>query len=138
MLRSNDIKKMKIYSNATGGSTGVPLGFYQDHQYMTVASALDAYVRSWWGILPYDRTALVWGADREFKDFNIKEKLYNFRSRTMNLNAFRMTEEDLRSFCIKLRSWKPPYLMGYSSALESFAKYAANNSFDDLRFKAIR
>lgn len=136
LLRSK--KNINIYSNATGGSTGVPLVFYQDQQYMMVASALDAHVRSWWGILPYDRTALVWGADREFKNLNIREKLYNLRSRTIDLNAFRMTEEDLFSFCKKLRASKPPYLMGYSSALESFAKYAVKNGFDDLRFKAIR
>lgn len=129
----------RLVENATGGSTGEPLVFFQDAGYLATAAALDAYVRGWWGVRPYDRTAAVWGADREFHELSIKEKLYQWRSRVRTLNAFRMTEQDLELFCDTVERWAPPYLMGYSSALEGFARHLQKNGLKRrLRFKAIR
>lgn len=137
-LRAETAKVPTVFENATGGSTGVPLKFFQDQNYHTTAAALDAYVREWWGIQPYDRTAFIWGADREFHQLSIKERLYEWRARSRSLNAFRMTDESLLKFCRMLMRWHPPYLMGYSSALEMLAKCALNHGIHNLRFKAIR
>lgn len=136
-LISEKSNKNTLIENATGGSTGVPLKFYQDHHYLTVANALDAYVRKWWGVKPYDKTASIWGADREFHELSFKEKLSSKLDRVIALNAFRMNKESLREFCITLKKWQPPYLMGYSSALEAMAECAIENGIE-LRFKAIR
>ena len=127
-----------IFENATGGSTGVPLKFYQDMTYKTVAEAIDTYVREWWGIRPYDRTASVWGADREFQELSLKERLYLWRYRSRSVNAFRMSEQALSNFCKMLEHWRPPYLTGYSSALEALAMFAKNHNISNLTFKAIR
>lgn len=137
-LLADTTDRSNIFENATGGSTGVPLKFYQDIHYQTVEVAIDAYVREWWGIRPYDRTALAWGADREFSELSLKERLYEIRQRTKSLNAFRMTDENLYEFCLMLTRWHPPYLMGYSSALETLAKCARDNGIKNLAFKAIR
>jgi len=137
-LVSDNVIHKKLIKNATGGSTGNPLTFYQDQFYQTVSTALDAFVRSWWGIKPYDKTALIWGADRDFGELSLKERIYTLRSRTKGLNAFRMNDENLLKFCMVLRKWKAPYLMGYSSALEEMAKYVIDKGIDDLKFKAIR
>jgi len=132
------VNKTDTFENTTGGSTGVPLRFYQDLEYQTIAEAIDTYVREWWGIKPYNRTALIWGADQEFYELSLKERLYKMRQRTKSLNAFRMTEESLLEFCQILARWRPPYLMGYASALESLAKCAMDNRIDGLNFTAIR
>ncbi len=132
------IKPSMRFENATGGSTGTPLKFYQDCGYQTVANALDAYVRQSWGIKPFDRTALIWGADKDFKELSIKERIYGWRHRIRSLNAFKMTEEKLVEFCRILKDWRPPYLMGYSSALTALAKYVSDYGIEGIRFKAIR
>lgn len=137
-LLSEANQNAKVYENMTGGSTGNPLRFYQDHNYKELSEALYAYVCLWWGIKPYDRTAFIWGADREFQDLSIKERFYNWRYRTRSLNAFRMAEDDLHRFYTMLIKWRPPYLMGYSTALETFAKFIADNKYTGLQFKAIR
>jgi len=137
-LLADNVNPSALVENATGGSTGVPLKFYQDSFYQTVSMALDSFVRKWWGIRPFDRTAVIWGADREFRDLSFKERLYVKRTRTKSLNAFRMTDENLLGFCKMLERWKPPYLMGYSSALEALGNCAKNHGMDNLEFKAIR
>jgi phenylacetate-CoA ligase len=137
-LIADTAAKSKLIENATGGSTGVPLKFYQDLNYLTIATAIGTFVREWWGILPYDRTAQLWGADRDFHDLSLKERVYKIRQRTKSLNAFRMSDETLHEFCLMLKRWRPPYLMGYSTALEAMALCAQKNKINNLSFKAIR
>jgi phenylacetate-CoA ligase len=137
-LVADTANRSRMFPNATGGSTGTPMEFYQDRQVQTVSDAVDAYVRGWWGIKPYDRTASVWGADREFHTLSWKERFYHWRMRTRSLNAFRMTEQSLLEFCRMLARWRPPYLVGYASALEALARCAAGHQLDGLRFHAIR
>ena len=137
-LVADNITRKSLIENSTGGSTGNPLTFYQDKHYQTVSNALDVYVRSWWEIKPYDKTALIWGADRDFNELSYKERLYAIRNRVRGLNAFKMTEQSLSDFCLMLRKWRPPYLMGYSSSLEELAKYVINKNINNLNFKAIR
>lgn len=137
-LISEDANADNLFENATGGSTGVPVKFYQDLKYVTIAKALDSFVRSWWGVRPYDKTALIWGADREFCGLNFKERFYEKRRRIRSYNAFRMTEKTLTQYCRDLVTWRPAYLMGYSSALEAMARCAIKSGIDDLEFCAIR
>ena len=137
-LFTEDADPSRLFRNATGGSTGVPLEFVQDQRYQVTSLALDTCVRGWWGIRPHDRTALIWGADREFQDLTLRERFYKWRQRTRSLNAFRMTEESLREFCRQLTRWRPPYLMGYASALEAMARCVKENGIKNLRFRAIR
>lgn len=137
-LIADNIEETDLIENATGGSTGVPLKFYQDLHYLTIGVAIDAVVRGWWGIRPYDKTAQLWGADIDFHELSLKGKIYHALQRTKALNAFRMTEDSLLDFSKMLEKWKPPYLMGYSTALEMLAHQVKKH--DELRYslKAIR
>jgi phenylacetate-CoA ligase len=137
-LISTSIDKSELIKNSTGGSTGVPLSFFQNKNYLTIAQAIDYYVRDWWGILPYAKTAIIWGADREFKELSFKEKLYEKRSRITALNAFQMNDEDLHLFCKKLSTKNYEYLVGYSSALAALAAFIKNNNYSNFKFKGIR
>jgi len=124
--------------NASGGSTGKPVVFWQGHEYREIASAIQNNLLIWWGINPYGKKASVWGADREFHEQSFREKFYAWRHLARSLNAFRMDQKDMIAFCEMLVKWKPPYLVGYASALYRFACFAEQNGFDSLRFHAIR
>ena len=52
--------RRRMIPNATGGSTGTPVDFYQDLDVKAISDAIDVDVRRWWGVKPYDRTVLVW------------------------------------------------------------------------------
>ncbi len=124
--------------NATGGSTGEPLEFWQDNHYWNVAEAIDSFVNGWWGLKELERTAVIWGADREFTDESMRERIYRWTHRRKLQNAFRMTQDDLQRFCMTIAKWKPACLIGYASALHTLADYAAENGYRDLQFKVIR
>lgn len=136
-LISQKYTKPMLIENYTGGSTGEPLKFYQDQKYLSVAQAIDAYVRNLWDVSYFCKTAQIWGADREFKDLSLKEKLSSKLFRIKALNAFKMNEYSLIKFCQELKEWQAPYLMGYSSALEQMAKCAIKHNIK-IKFKAIR
>ncbi|MEI8371254.1 MAG: hypothetical protein WCJ35_00300 [Planctomycetota bacterium] len=137
-LFNTAVSENRRFKNASGGSTGKPVVFWQDRDYERIATACDSYVCGWWGIVPGTRQASVWGADRDFGELTWRARFYNWRARSRGLNAFRMTESGMLQFCKMLESWKPPYLIGYASALYHFAKFAESSGFRHLRFRAIR
>src|SRR5205823_4291804 len=55
-LLAEQSPRRKAKSNATGGSTGTPVQFYQDDFYWDWAKAAQRFTESWWGIRPGDRT----------------------------------------------------------------------------------
>jgi len=128
----------QLKENATGGSTGEPLRFYQDRWYWTVSQALDAFVREWWGIRPCDATAYVWGCDRDISNANWRTRLHIWVRGDIILNAFRMRAEDMKQFAATVARRRPPYLMGYASALEAFARYTQEHRLPAFGFRAIR
>ncbi len=137
-LVSESINKSNLIKNMTGGSTGVPLVFFQDKKYSTIAKAIDLYIRHWWQIKSNARTAIIWGADREFHNLSLKERLYFWLQRIKSLNAFRMDQDNLHEFCTKISKWNPDYLVGYSSALETLANFVVQNDYRFNKFSAIR
>ena len=134
----NPAENLHMHRNSTGGSTGQPLNFYQGDHYLAASAALDAHVRHSWGIGPIDRTANIWGADIDFSDQSFRQRLYQWRSRVRGLNAFKMTSGELDRFLDMLLKWRPPYLVGYSSALDVLARAALDRNVEGLRFTAIR
>lgn len=136
-LLASDSDRSNWRSNSTGGSTGVPLAFFQDAHYRQVSEGLGHLVKSWWGIRPYDREAYIWGADRDWHERTWRHRWYEWRRRRRGLNAFRMDDAGLESFCRMLTRWRPPYLAGYATALETLARCALRHGWQPT-FRAIR
>jgi phenylacetate-CoA ligase len=109
--------------NASGGSTGKPVRFYQDTFYWTFARASQWFAEGWWGIQPGDRIASIWGCDRDLPDMTWKERLRLKIEQTRLCNAFAMSEESMEKFAQMMVRWKPRYVTGYASALEVFANF---------------
>lgn len=124
--------------NASGGSTGKPVRFYQDTSYWTFARASQWFVEGWWGIHPGDRTASIWGCDRDLPEMTWKERLCLAMERTRLCNAFAMSEERMAEFASMLAAWKPPYITGYASALELFARFLLSHPHFVVRPHAVK
>lgn len=115
-----------LIPNATGGSTGEPLHFYQDKSYEDWAYA--ARLRGWYhfpGCEPGDACAVLWGAMIDVKaDFSIRERVAQFvKSGTIPLNAFNLSDERKQSFYRMCRWTHPKLIIGYVSAVKEFARY---------------
>ncbi len=125
-LKTRDANVTGIELNSTGGSTGVPLNFYQDDNYRTWADAMR--IRTWRripGIDPNAIEALMWGAVRDIgkglKPFSTLKSLLRYR--TLALNTFDLDEPTIRQYLSYYNRVKPEILRGYASSLFFVAEF---------------
>jgi phenylacetate-coenzyme A ligase PaaK-like adenylate-forming protein len=126
------------FLNASGGSTGKPVHFYQDESYWNHASATQWFIEGWWGIRPGDRTASLWGADRDLPQQDWRERMKAAICQLRTCNAFSITQEQLEEFAQMLTAWKPRYVIGYSSALSLFAQFLLKRPYLRIRPIAVK
>lgn len=123
----------RLSLNSTGGSTGMPLNFYQDENYCQWADA--ARLRAWRympGATEKDLEAVFWGAIRDVgKGLTLGQVLRGvFRERALLLNTFDLDEVLLKKYLKYYNFFKPPLVRGYASSLYYVARYIeANNVF---------
>lgn len=125
-------------ANASGGSTGKPVQFFQDADYWDRAYAAQAFVESWWGIRQGDRTASLWGADRDIPQQNWRERLYGQIAQLRVCNAFALNSAQMDQFAKMLVKWQPRHVIGYASALEVFAKFLIDKNETRVRPLAVK
>jgi len=126
--------KKYAYPAATGGSTGNPLQFYRDNNSYGYANAVKWRFCRWAGLdlgTPY---ANFWGDHREVSNSKkFISKVRNFFMRNyLLLDSFAMSEDNMKEYVIKLRTFKPKVIRGYSSALYHFAEYIDSNNINDF------
>jgi phenylacetate-CoA ligase len=134
-LLAENVGESGRQKNASGGSTGKPVQFFQDHFYWEYARASQWFVESWWGIRPGDRTASLWGCDRDLPQQTWKERLSQEICQIRTCNAFALTEQRLEAFARMLMTWRPRFVVGYASALELFSRFLLGRP--DLRIRPL-
>ena len=127
---STDRRVTRITANSTGGSTGMPLNFFQDDNYRLWADA--ARVRAWRdidGISPLGIEAVLWGADRDVgRGFSLKSIIKNvLRYRTLPLNTFDLDSATIKRFFRVYNLIRPQILRGYASSLFFVANFVEAN-----------
>lgn len=137
-LLADDRPPTSGLANASGGSTGRPVQFFQDTRYWDCAHALQAFVESWWGIRTGDRTASLWGADRDIPQQSWRERLFGEIAQLRVCNAFALTSAQMERFADMLVKWQPRHVIGYASALEVFAKFLIERNESRIRPLAVK
>jgi len=127
-----------VEKDATGGSTGHPVNFYHDVSYQTFSDACELLFMSWMDVAFGDRTAVFWGADRDFKELSFKERLARNAKRVLSLNSFNMTAEKLDNFLRQIEKYRPAYVIGYASSLNLAAEAINTSGAYDIRPRAVR
>jgi phenylacetate-CoA ligase len=137
-LLAENREKILGLSNASGGSTGKPVQFFQDAAYWDQAQASQSLVEGWWGIRPGDRTASLWGADRDIPEQSWRERLYSEIAQVRVCNAFALNASQMEDFAKMLVGWQPRHVIGYASALEIFAKFLLERQENRIRPVAVK
>lgn len=127
-----------VQKDATGGSTGHPVNFYHDADYQTFSDACELLFMEWMGIAFGDRTAVFWGADRDFKELSFKERLSRYAKRVRSLNSFNMSDDKLTGFLRQIEAYKPAYVIGYASSLYLAAQKIDESGEYHIRPRALR
>ena len=107
----------------SGGSTGVPMEFYQDAVYYAYWRAARARSQSWYGFARGDRVANISAAPHEMPGHTWSGRLRAAMERQVWLNAFRITDDRLKAFADNLVRWRPEFIVGYPAALHIGARF---------------
>lgn len=128
-----------VYRDMTGGSTGVPVHFCHDGFYKSYSDACEMFYLTWLGLKRGDRTAILWGAERDFSDLSLRDTVnIKYMERIRYLNAFNVTEAILERFLEDLEKFDPEFIYGYASSLHMAARYILKTGRYTIRPRAIK
>jgi phenylacetate-coenzyme A ligase PaaK-like adenylate-forming protein len=135
----------KVQWRATGGSTGEPFIFPVWPEEGKI-SGLDIWLgRSRLGIHPDDPVFLLWG-HAHLLGTGVKGAINKIKRGAFDrllgytrVSAYALTPADLLAGCNRLLARKPVYVVGYSSALDRFARQNSERAGDiaKLKLKAV-
>ena len=125
------------YEDMTGGSTGTPMHFIMDKRALWESSAVETRCRGWYGIIPGDKMAWVWGNPKDFPSWRWRSRLGARIRRRRYLNSRTMDELKMQDFAEMLLRWQPAMFRAYPSALYLFASYLKEQNVLNIRPKLI-
>ncbi|RJQ27870.1 MAG: phenylacetate--CoA ligase family protein [Peptococcaceae bacterium] len=127
-FRPVNLKKIKYYESATGGSTGTPFKYRLERFDKFLSAAL---LYRGWGYGGYelgDRTVLLANAALSP---GVKSKLavitQEIARNIRKLSAFDMDDKGIKSYIKVMNSFKPKFIRGCASSIYFFARWIAKN-----------
>ena len=109
--------------NATGGSTGTPLTFYQDRDYWNQRNLSTYYFDRWAGWDFGEPQLILWGALQDTGGTRLSRRFNAFWRNQHWLNGFHLTASAMRETYEKMRRLQPQTILAYPSSLYQFAKF---------------
>jgi phenylacetate-CoA ligase len=138
LVTTDPSRQKGLARNSTGGSTGQPLIFIQDNNFRDYVMAGVHWHLQYTGWQFGECHAYIWGADYEVAtQKRIRARLMNWSLNRFVTNAFTLSEESMTAFAREIRRRHPKVLVGYTSALERFARFVQAHHLDDIKFSGI-
>lgn len=120
--------KKQLKQNATGGSSGTPLIFYQDRGYWNRRNLSVYYFDRWAGWDFGERQLIIWGlAANHSKASRAKEQLNSYWRNHWRFDGFNITESKMINLYKKMGRWRPQTILAYASSLYGFAQCLHQN-----------
>lgn len=127
-LTSKDYNKRTWFYTTSGGSTGEPLKIMQDDQTVKWSNIGHYYYcKEMLGVdEPRVKKVILWGNERDIfgQSTSIKDRLFSKLTKTILLNGYLMTEENMGRYINTINSYKPEFMRGYASCLYEISKFA--------------
>ena len=139
-LTAANVNPRQLQRNATGGSTGEPVAFFNDRADLDYRSAVTLRNCRWAGLEPGECHVMLWGSAFDLSLYaSFRGRLTNWALNRHTLPAFELTAERLRRYVSEIHRLEPYLITGYSSALELLARYIAesNTPFAPCRLRAV-
>jgi phenylacetate-CoA ligase len=124
-LASADLGHRQHFYNTSGGSTGEPVRFVQDAEYKRWVRAVKLLCDEWTGYRPGMSKVVLWGSERDL--FTGREtlgvRLNRWVKNEVWLNAFRMTEAQMRHYVQAINHHKPVQILAYVESIYELARF---------------
>jgi len=135
-LKARNYPESKFKYGTTGGSTGIPLGFYREKG---VSEAKEwAFMVTQWNRVGYkfgDKSVVLRGSVVQSANRG-KFWEYDPIKNEMILSSYHMTDENLPRYVEKIRSFKPKFIQAYPSAITILARFMKEN--DITPFSSVK
>lgn len=126
---SNNIATIPHKKSATGGSSGDPLIYYQDHRSWSMCNANN--IINWERVgYNYGDKYIALGSTSIFVNnhTSFKHKIYYSLKNKIGLNGINMSDNVCKEYINIIRKRKIRFLYGYASSIYLLAKYALLNN----------
>jgi phenylacetate-CoA ligase len=130
-LLADNFPRDQMHRNATGGSSGSPLHFWNDQTAVFMGNVGEAWATSVVGLKASDSIASLWGAARFEPDMgkDFGDAMKHLITNRLVIDCFRMSEADLADAHRRLSRFQPAGLLGYASALVELASFLQRHGF---------
>jgi phenylacetate-CoA ligase len=133
------------FTRVTGGSTSQPVRLPAWRSELAVGNRDFWFARSWFGITPADKLFTIWGHSHQLGNGfrgrsnavrrEIKDRLLGYN----RWSAYDLSVNALRQAGDAMLAFRPGWMLGYSVALDRFARVNADRAaeFRALKLKAV-
>jgi len=136
-LYARNYSKEEFILSSTGGSTAAPMKFYIDKKWDACNMAAAYRSWSWAGYKLGNKMVYLWSAPQDLKQSSNMDKVRNYLLRTITLDAFNLTEENMNKYAKILTRFKPKVINTYASVMFTFSEYIKKIDIDTINPKAI-
>lgn len=136
-LYARNYPKEKFILSSTGGSTAAPMKFYIDKKWEACSEAAAYRSWSWAGYKLGDKMAYLWSAPQDLKNWSYIDKIRNYILNKIFLDAFNLSEENMKNYIEILTRFKPKIINTYASVMYTFSEYIKKNSITTIQPEAI-
>lgn len=113
-----------VYENYSGGSTGIPIRFWQDERYRIDLSAATRRANRLAGMFPGARVAKLWGAPQDKRKIEgLAGRLRLWLLNQRYYDTFDMGPERMEAYHRDLESFQPDYIQAYASSALLLARF---------------
>ena len=137
-LVSTVARRKNLVIKSTGGSTGEPLVFLIEREYIGISAAALCRALTWIGWTPGDPIATLWGqpvAQSRFR--RIRKRTSQWLTNVVSMDSFKLSDEQLREYAGRLLALQPAVLRGYVSSLVRLARYLERHGIESVHPNGI-
>ena len=138
-LCSEDIDSREAVAQTSGGSTGEPVRIMQDDLFRDTELAVGILQGTWTGWRFGQPDVWVWGSERDLIEgqAGLRERLGSRLTGRRYVNAFKLTEADMRKLLADLDRERPPLIVSYAHTLDDLARFAEEEEISIAPQRAI-
>ena len=138
-LTSRDLAGREWFYNTSGGSTGEPVRFVQDRDFVDSSIAITHLFSTWTGKDIGDSELRLWGSERDVfvGTQGIKAHITNILFNQRILNAFQMTPARMREYLEVINRRRPCLIVAYAQAIYELARFAERENVSVVPQHAI-
>ena len=126
-LTANNMPDNRKAYLTTGGSTGIPMGFYFEKG-VTNIKELAYFVNLWKrvGFKVGDKSAVIRGDVIQVT--GNKFWMYDYLMKNLCFSSYHMTDQNLPFYIERIKHFQPKFIQAYPSAISIFADYLIKNN----------